>query len=64
MEARASSIQVEQRTGVTSPVVDRWAQMDSIMNPAMAAVKAFQADPSSLSAANQRVNDMMARDRE
>ncbi|MDN5963041.1 MAG: sugar ABC transporter substrate-binding protein [Actinomyces sp.] len=64
MEARAFSIQVEQRTGVTSPVVDRWAQMDSIMNPAMAAVKAFQADPSSLSAANQRVNDMMARDRE
>ena len=64
MEARAFSVQVEDGTGVTSPVVDRWAQMDSIMNPAMAAVIAFQADPSSLSAANQRVNDMMARDRE
>ena len=64
MEARAFSIQVEDGTGVTSPVVDRWALMDSIMNPAMAAVIAFQADPSSLSAANQRVNDMMARDRE
>lgn len=64
MEAKAFSVQVDDGTGVTSPVVDRWAQMDSIMKPAMSAVMAFQADTSSLTGANKQVNDMMQRDRD
>ncbi|MGO1594419.1 MAG: sugar ABC transporter substrate-binding protein, partial [Ancrocorticia sp.] len=62
--AEAFSIHLDEETTVTSPVVDRWAQLDSIMNPAMAAVIAGQSDVSSLTDANNQVNDMMARDRD
>ena len=55
---------LEDGTGVTSPVVDRWAQLDAIMNPAMSAVLDGQADVSTLTNANKQVNEMMARDRE
>ena len=63
-DARAFSIHLEDGTGVTSPVVDRWAQVDAIMNPAMSAVLDGQADVSTLTNANKQVNEMMARDRE
>ncbi|WP_341728423.1 sugar ABC transporter substrate-binding protein [Brooklawnia sp.] len=62
--ADAFSVHITDGTAVTSPVVDRWAQVDSIMDPAMSAVLAFQADPASLTDANSRVNEMMARDRD
>ena len=63
-DAAAFSIHLEDGTGVTSPVVDRWAQLDSIMNPAMSAVIDGQADVSTLTNANEQVNNMMARDRQ
>lgn len=62
-DAHAFSVHLEDGTAVTSPVVDRWAQVDAVMKPAMSAVIAFQADLSSLSAANDQVNELMARKR-
>ncbi len=64
MDARAFSIHIDEGTTVPSPVVDRWAQVDSMMKPAMSAVIAFEADPSSLTDANNRVNVLMSSNRE
>ncbi|NLA29416.1 MAG: sugar ABC transporter substrate-binding protein, partial [Propionibacterium sp.] len=62
--ADACTVHLTDGTAVTTPVVDRWAQVDSIMDPAMSAVIAFEAEPSSLTDANRRVNEMMSRDRQ
>lgn len=64
MDARAFSVHIEDGTGVPSPVVDRWAQMDSLMKPAMSSVIAFQSDPSSLTNANTRLNELMSSKRD
>lgn len=63
-DPRAFSTHLEDGTTVSSPVVDRWAELDSIMNPAMAAVISGQSDASSLTTANKQVNEMMARNRD
>ena len=63
-DAHAFTVHVEDGTTVSSPVVDRWAELDSIMNPAMASVISGQSDASSLTTANKQVNEMMARNRD
>lgn len=62
-DATAFSVHVDEDTTVTSPVVDRWAQVVAIMDPAMSSVFMFESDVSSLTAANDQVNSLMARDR-
>lgn len=62
-DSKAFTVHIEEGTGVMSPVVDRWAQVESIMSPAMAAVISFNQPPSSLTTANNQVNQMMASNR-
>lgn len=64
IDAHAFSVHVDDGTTVLSPVVDRWAQVDAMMKPAMSSVIAFEADPSSLNDANERVNALMASKRD
>lgn len=62
-DARAFSVHIEEGTTVPSPVVDRWAQVDALMKPAMSSVLAFESEPSSLTEANKRVNTLMRSNR-
>lgn len=64
IDARAFSVHVEEGTAVPSPVADRWAQVESLMKPAMSAVIAFEDDPSALTDANNRVNTLMSSNRD
>mgnify|MGYP001546056713 CR=1 FL=1 len=63
-DADAFTVHISDGTGVTSPVVDRWAQVEAIMNPAMSSVMSFVTEPSSLTEANNQVNTVMSRDRD
>ncbi|WP_240470947.1 ABC transporter substrate-binding protein [Schaalia suimastitidis] len=63
-DATAFSVHIEDGTGVPSPVVDRWAALDSIMNPAMSAIFMFEKDVDSLDQATAEVNAMMSRGRQ
>ncbi|WOF23542.1 sugar ABC transporter substrate-binding protein [Microbacterium betulae] len=56
IDARAFSVHVEDGTTALTPVTDQWAQLQTIMTPAMDAVMAFDAEPESLRDANARVN--------
>lgn len=62
-DARAFSVHLEDKTTVPSLVVDRWAQVDALMKPAMASVMSFESEPSSLTEANRRVNALMSANR-
>lgn len=56
VDAEAFAVHLEEGTGVNSPVVDQWAQLQTIMTPAMDAIFAGSASPDSLVGANDRVN--------
>ncbi len=58
VNAEAFSVHLEEGTTVPSPVVDRWAQLTTIMQPAMDSVMSFGAEPDSLVAAGERVNEL------
>ncbi|SFJ65497.1 sugar ABC transporter substrate-binding protein [Cellulomonas sp. KH9] len=62
VDAQAFAVHVEDGTGVQAPVTGSWARIQSVMAPAMDAVLALQRDPSSLAAANDRVNAVLADD--
>lgn len=55
-DAAAFAVHVREGTTVTSPVSARWAELTSVMAPAMDSVLSFQAEPESLARANERVN--------
>lgn len=57
-DATAFSTHIEQGTGVTSPITDRWAQLASIMTPVMDQIMT-DGDVSILDDANRRVNETM-----
>lgn len=56
VNAEAFAVHVDEGTTVTSPVVDKWAQLQTIMNPAMDSIFAGSAEPDSLVRANEQVN--------
>jgi multiple sugar transport system substrate-binding protein len=62
IDADAFAVHVEDGTGTLPPVTGSWAQIQSIMQPAMDSVLSFQADPDSLAGANDRVNGVLADD--
>lgn len=63
-DATAFSVHLDEDTAVASPVIDRWAALESIMSPAMSAVFMFEKDIDSLDQATAEVNAMMKRKRE
>lgn len=62
IEAEAFAVHVADGGAVPTPVTDRWAEINTIMQPAMDAVMAFQAEPDSLVGANRRVNALFQDD--
>ncbi|WP_369371701.1 sugar ABC transporter substrate-binding protein [Promicromonospora sp. Populi] len=59
VDADAFFVQVREGTTTLSPVTDRWAELGTIMVPAMDSVLSFQTEPDSFVAANERVNQML-----
>lgn len=62
VDAEAFAVHVEDGTGTLPPVTGSWAQIQSIMLPAMDSVLSFQADPDSLAGANERVDAVLQDD--
>lgn len=62
VDAAAFAVHVEDGTGTLPPVTGSWAQIQSIMQPAMDSVLSFQADPDSLAGANARVDQVLEGD--
>lgn len=62
VDADAFAVHVEEGTGVLPPVTGRWAEVQSIMQPTMDSVLSFRSDPSSLAAADARVDRLFASD--
>lgn len=62
VDAGAFAVHVEDGTGTLPPVTGSWAQIQSIMRPAMDSVLSFQADPDSLGGANARVDRVLEDD--
>ncbi|WP_159792046.1 ABC transporter substrate-binding protein [Puerhibacterium puerhi] len=60
IDAEAFFVQVEEGSTTLSPVTDRWAELQTIMQPAVDAVVAFRAEPESLGRANERVDALFA----
>lgn len=56
INAEAFSVHIDDGTTVPSPVVDRWAQLTTVMQPTMDKIFSFGAEPESLEQANERVN--------
>jgi multiple sugar transport system substrate-binding protein len=59
VDAEAFSVHVAEGTATPSPVTDRWAQLQTIMQPAMDSVLSFQTEPESLVPANRRVDELL-----
>jgi multiple sugar transport system substrate-binding protein len=59
VDADAFSVHVTDGTTTPSPVTDRWAELQTIMQPTMDSVLSFQSDPESLAPANRRVNELL-----
>ncbi|MGO1315728.1 MAG: extracellular solute-binding protein [Cellulomonadaceae bacterium] len=60
VDAQAFAVHLEDETGVTSPVSDRWPELQTIMQPTMDSIFAFRDDPESLVSANVRVDALFA----
>jgi multiple sugar transport system substrate-binding protein len=60
VDAEAFAVHVEDGTGTLPPVTGSWAQIQSIMLPAMDSVLSFQAEPDGLAGANARVDELLA----
>lgn len=63
-DAQAFAIHIHEGTGVSSPVIDRWAALESIMSPTMSAVFMFQQPVDSMDRVNAEADAMMARNRD
>jgi len=58
IDVSSFTTQVKDKTTFLFPITDHASQIDGIMHPAMDAVMSFKADPSSLSQANDQVNQL------
>jgi multiple sugar transport system substrate-binding protein len=58
VDADAFAVHVADGT-TPSPVTDRWAELQTVMQPTMDAILSFQTEPNSLVPANRRVNDLL-----
>jgi multiple sugar transport system substrate-binding protein len=58
VDADAFSVHVTDGTTTPSPVTDRWAELQTIMQPTMDSVLSFQTGPDSFGPANRRVNEL------
>ncbi|WP_051027428.1 ABC transporter substrate-binding protein [Cellulosimicrobium cellulans] len=59
VDAQAFAVHVDEGTTTLSPVTDRWAQIQTIMQPTMDSIMSFQSPTSSLPPANERVNGLL-----
>ena len=56
VDTKAFTVQVNDKTTFLFPITDHASQIEGIMQPAMDAVMAGKAEPSSLTEANEQVN--------